>query len=52
MALACEKAERAMAAVEQKIVVGVTMSDLVAEVDAALRREGSPSPSFPPILIH
>ena len=47
MALACEKAERAMAAVEQKIVVGVTMSDLVAEVDAALRREGSPSPSFP-----
>jgi Xaa-Pro aminopeptidase len=47
MTAACAIAEEAMTAVRPAAVPGVTMADLVEEVESALRRGGSRCPSFP-----
>jgi Xaa-Pro aminopeptidase len=47
MARACELAREAMDAVAPRVEPGVTMSDLVEEVEHELRARGSRCPSFP-----
>lgn len=46
MGCACRTVESTMDAVAQKVVPGVTMIDLVEEVEYELRRHGSRTPSF------
>jgi Xaa-Pro aminopeptidase len=46
MEQACKIADDAMAAVTQKVAPGVTMNDLVEEVEHQLRIHGSRTPSF------
>ncbi len=47
MAQACAIARATMAAVEPQVVAGVSMSDLVEQVEHELRARGSRCPSFP-----
>ena len=47
MARACALARDVMAAAESRVAPGVTMVDLVEEVEHQLRRRGSRCPSFP-----
>jgi Xaa-Pro aminopeptidase len=46
MGRACRAVERTMDAVAPQVVPGVTMADLVEEVEYQLRRHGSRTPSF------
>ena len=46
MGRACRTVEQAMAAVTPRVQPGVTMAELRDEVEAQLRRAGSPTPSF------
>jgi Xaa-Pro aminopeptidase len=46
MGRACRTVERTMASVASSVVPGVTMAELVEEVEAQLRRHGSRTPSF------
>ena len=47
MGRACRTVERTMAAVAPHVVPGVTMADLVEELERQLRHHGSRTPSFP-----
>jgi Xaa-Pro aminopeptidase len=47
MGRACRTVERTMEAVAPRVVPGVTMVELVEEVELELRRAGSLTPSFP-----
>jgi Xaa-Pro aminopeptidase len=47
MGRACRTVDRTMEAVAPRVVPGVTMAELVEEVELELRRAGSLTPSFP-----